>query len=61
MSLFSLVLVLVVVGFFLWLISLIPQIDATFKKIIYGVVIFFTVLWILQQFGLISGLNLRLK
>lgn len=59
MSLVSLLLVLVVVGFICWLITLIPM-PPPFPKVITGVIILFLVLWLLQQFGVVHT-NLRLR
>ncbi len=61
MTLVSLVLTLAIAGFVCWLILQIPMIEP-FRKIIIALVIFFLVLWVLQGFGLISGISgLRLK
>lgn len=59
MSLISLILVLVLVGFICWLITLIPM-PAPFPKVITGIIILFLVLWLLQSFGVIHT-NLRLR
>ena len=56
MSLISLLVVLILVGFALWLVQQIP-IDATIKRIIQGVVILFIVLWLLQAVGLVGSLG----
>lgn len=60
MSLIGLLVVLLVVGAVLYILSLVP-LDATIKRIIYVLVILFVVLWLLQAFGLIGGLGLKLK
>lgn len=60
MSLIGLLVVLIIVGAVLYILSLVP-IDATIKRIIYVLVILFVVLWLLQAFGLIGGLGLKLK
>ncbi len=61
MSLVSLLIVLVVVGFVAWLILQVP-LPAPVRNIILGVIVLFLVLWVLQQFGLIAGpLRLRLN
>lgn len=59
MSLLSILVVLLVVGFVVWLLLQVP-IPAPFHRIIVGVVCLFMVLWLLQQFNLIPG-NLRLR
>lgn len=48
----SIIIVLVVIGFGLWLLEQIP-IDGTVKKIIIGVAIFLIIIWVLQS--LIGG------
>ena len=60
MTLIGLIGVLVIVGAVLYILSLVP-IDATVRKIIYVLVILFVVLWLLQSFGLIGGMGLKLK
>ncbi len=45
-TLFTLVVVLLVIGFVVWLIELAP-VSATIKRIIQGCVIFFVILWVL--------------
>jgi hypothetical protein len=50
----SIILALVVVGFALWLIGLIPM-DARILMAIRGIVIFAVVLWLLAAFGLLPG------
>lgn len=60
MSLVTILIVLVVVGFLSWLILQIPM-AAPMQKIIVGVMIFFVVMWVLQEVGILHGLNLRLK
>lgn len=60
MSLISLLVVLVIVGFVAWALLQIPM-PAPFKNIILGVLVLFVVLYVLQSFGLIGGLGLRLK
>lgn len=60
MTLIGLLVVLLVVGVVLYILSLVP-IDATIKRIIYVLVLLFVVLWLLQAFGLIGGMGLKLK
>ena len=50
------VLVLIVVGVVLWLINRYIPMQSTIKSILNAVVVIVVVLWILQVFGLISGL-----
>lgn len=42
----SLLLFLAVIGFALWLLQMVPM-DATIKRIIYGVIIFFVLIWLI--------------
>lgn len=61
MSIIGLVVILCVIGFVAWLVEQLP-IEMVIKRIIIGVIIFATIIYILQQFGLIGSLgNLRLK
>ena len=61
MSLISLILALVVIGFALWLLQQIP-IDATIKRIIQGIVILFVVIWLLQTLGVLGPIgDLRIR
>lgn len=57
MSLVSLVVALIIVGFCLWLVSLLP-IDGTIKTIINGVVIFFVIIWVLQSLNIIGSISM---
>jgi low temperature requirement protein LtrA len=57
MSLISLVVVLIVVGFLLWLVQTQIPMDATIKKIISIVVIVAVCIWLLTLFGLLPDLN----
>ncbi len=57
MSLIGLILVLAVVGVFLWLINSYIPMQATIKKILNAVVIIVVVLWLLNAFGILSGLE----
>lgn len=56
MTLISLIITLVIIGFVLYLINLLP-IDGKIKQIIYAVVILIVIIWVLQSLGAISGLN----
>lgn len=57
MSLVSLVIVLIVVGFLLWLVTTYIPMEPTIKRIVVVVVIIVVVLWLLSAFGLLSGVN----
>jgi hypothetical protein len=54
----QILIVLIIVGVVLYLINLIPM-DATIKKVIYVLAILFVILWLLQSFGLLTGLHFR--
>lgn len=51
----SLIVVLVVLGVVMYCVNLLP-IEATFKKIIWAVLVLAAVLYILKAFGLLAGL-----
>ena len=57
MSLISLVIVLIVVGVLLWLANTYIPMDEKIKSIMNAVVVIAVVLWLLQVFGLFSGLH----
>lgn len=62
MSLITIVIVLVVVGFVLWLINNYIPMAGSIKTILNLVVIIVVILWLLSVFGIINGIgNLRLK
>jgi len=62
MSLVSIVIVLVIVGFMLWLINTYIPMAAPIKTILNLVVVIAVVVWLLSAFGIISGIGtLRLK
>lgn len=62
MSLISIVIVLIVVGFLLWLVNTYIPMAAPIKTILNLVVIIAVVLWLLSAFGIISGVgNIKLK
>jgi hypothetical protein len=58
MSLFNLVIILIVIGVGLYLVNLIPIVDASMKKIINIVVLIAVVLWLLKVFGLFQHLGI---
>ncbi len=60
MPLVTVVVVLIVVGVLLWLVNNYLPMDGKIKSILNAVVVIVVVLWLLQAFGLLSGLgNLR--
>ncbi|HEV2614827.1 MAG TPA: Thivi_2564 family membrane protein [Gammaproteobacteria bacterium] len=61
MPLISIVIVLVVVGFLLWVINTYIPMAAPIKTILNGVVIIAVVLWVLSLFGIIPWFHLALR
>ena len=57
MSLFSIVVVLIVVGLALWLINNYIPMDRKIKNILNIVVVIAVVIWLLQAFGIVSYMN----
>jgi hypothetical protein len=57
MDLITVIIVLVIVGVFLWLINTYIPMQGTIKSLLNGVVVVFVVLWLLRIFGLIDYLN----
>lgn len=51
MSIITIIITLVVVGFVLWLINYIPM-QPTIKRIVNGIVVVFVVIWLFKIFGL---------
>jgi hypothetical protein len=61
MPLIQLVVVLIVVGVLLWAVNNYIPMDAKIKQILNVVVVIAVVLWLLQVFGILSGLgNIRI-
>lgn len=54
--LIQIIVALVLLGLALWVIDQVP-IDATVKRIIHVIVIVVAVLWVLQVFGLLGGVE----
>lgn len=62
MSLISIVIVLIVIGFLLWLVNTYIPMASSIKTILNAVVVIAVIIWLLSVFGVIHGLgNLRLK
>lgn len=57
MSLISIIIVLVVVGFLLWLINTYVPMARPIKTILNAVVVIVVILWILSALGIIGGLS----
>lgn len=62
MSLITVVIVLIIVGFLLWLINTYIPMAGPIKTILNIVVIIVVILWLLNVFGIFTGLDsLRMK
>lgn len=57
MSLINLIVVLVIVGVILFLINNYLPMDGEIKSILNVVVVIAVIVWLLQSFGVLSGLN----
>jgi hypothetical protein len=58
MSLINLIVVLVIVGVILFLINNYLPMDGKIKNILNIVVVIVVILWLLQSFGVLSGINI---
>lgn len=61
MNILGLLVVLIIVGFLLWMVNTYIPMAAQIKSLINVIAIVLVVLWLAQSFGLIHGLGLRLK
>ncbi|WP_176488976.1 Thivi_2564 family membrane protein [Rhizorhabdus dicambivorans] len=52
------IIVLVIVGILLWLINNYVPMDGKIKSILNAVVVIVVILWLLQAFGLLSGIGI---
>ena len=57
MPLLNIVIVLIVVGVLLWLVNRFIPMDSKIKSILNIVVVIAVVVWLLQVFGLLSGIS----
>ncbi len=60
MSLISLVATVIVVGVLLWLVNSYIPMDRKIKHILNGVVVVFLVLWLLNVFGVLAAMDIRI-
>jgi hypothetical protein len=60
MTLLNVIIVLVVVGLVLWLINNYIPMDRKIKSILNVVVLIAVVVWLLQAFGLLGSLNVKI-
>lgn len=56
MPIVPLILAIAVAGFLVWIITQVPM-PAVFRNVVYGFVCFALVLWILQMFGIDTGIG----
>jgi hypothetical protein len=61
MTLLTLVLTLIVIGVLLWAVTKYIPMDPTIKKLLVGVVVICTVLWLLNAFGLLTALSIPVR
>lgn len=59
MTLIELIVLIVVIGFVLWLVTTIIPMEATIRRVLVAVVALIVVLYVLQAFGLLAVLRLR--
>lgn len=57
MSLLHIIVVLAVVGVLMWLLNRASFIDATYKQIIFWIVLAVVVLWLLRVFGILDSIS----
>ena len=57
MSILTVIIVIVVVGFLLWIINRMIPMQATVRSILNGLVVILLVIWLLQVFGIIHVLQ----
>ena len=57
MGLITLIVALVIVGFVLWLIEAFIPMNAKVKLLLEVIVVVVLLLWVLQGFGILTGLN----
>lgn len=62
MSLISIVLVLIIVGFLLWIVNTYIPMANSIKTILNAVVVIAVIIWLLSALGIIHGMNfIKLK
>lgn len=57
MSIITLIIVIVLVGFLLWAVGRFIPMDPVVKNILYFIVVLVLVLWLLQVFGVLGSLG----
>ncbi len=61
MSLINIVVVLIVVGFLMWIVNSYIPMARPIKAILNIVVLAVVILWLLSVFGIVHGINFRLR
>lgn len=62
MSLISVIIILIIIGFVLWIINTYIPMAGSIKTILNAIVIIAVILWLLNVFGIFTGFgNMRLK
>lgn len=61
MSILGVLIILIIIGFVLWLINTYIPMDNKIKTILNVVIVIFIILWLANVFGLIGGETLRLR
>lgn len=56
MSILYVILILLVIGFVMYVIERYAPVDPIFKKIIYFIVLILVIIWLLNRFGLVDDL-----
>lgn len=57
MSLIGLIITLIIVGVLLWAVNTLIPMDGKIKQVLNVVVLIVVLLWLLQAFGVLGGLN----
>lgn len=58
MPLLSIILVIVIIGFFMWMINSFVPMAAPIKSILNALVVILLILWLLSAFGIIHGFGM---
>lgn len=57
MSILTVILVIIIAGFLLWVVNRLIPMDPIVKNILYVVIVLVLVLWLLQVFGILGTLS----
>jgi len=58
-TMLSIILTIIIVGVLLWVVNSVLPMDPKIRQILNAVVVIVLILWILQAFGLLTGVRLR--